>query len=437
MSSPASRAQEEEQVEGHLRVCLHIDTESKTDSDPDFELTTDSPSEPLLSEVAARLTFRTSSPALLANVLYGFSDNRGDHGEFIGMQLILDARDAFVRKANDDDNMQEDVPNDGDNMQEDGPNDDDNMQEDGPNDNGKLQEDESDDNDDDLRGDESDDDDDLRVDEPDDNERVRHAKAQVSENIDWLSLQLEPPSLTFSVCDFLSNLFHLNLSRVLPSCSHPKHQGQTLGALLKHAKMNFNYFVKVDEFAAIENRYLPAAMAWSAALLCPNNQLGIDALTLFTYDDSSTIHPHNIGAILWQFTNTSRSTVTVDHSLFDIMDPIKLGILARGDPLIPVICIVLALGAKTEHSLRRPRAVSDPFKFTSFDFWCSGIKSDVLKPVQSQDEAVWQAILAASRPWEELYSSATQPAGRKTLSSQNPLAAMNEDFFSSFFDFEH
>ncbi|KAG6859899.1 hypothetical protein C0995_002325, partial [Termitomyces sp. Mi166 len=332
-----------------------------TDSDPDFELTTDSPSEPLLSEVAARLTFRTSSPALLANVLYGFSDNRGDHGEFIGMQLILDARDAAVYS-------QEDTPNDNDNMQEDG-----------PSDNGKLQEDESDDNDDDLRGDESDDDDDD---------------------------DLRPPSLTFSVCDFLSNLFHLDLSRVLPSCSHPKHQGQTLGTLLKHAKMNFNHFVKVDEFAAIENRYLPAAMAWSAALLCPNNQLGIDALTLFTYDDSSPIHPHNIGAILWQFTNTSKSTATVDHSLLDIMDPIKLGILAQGDPPIPVIRIVLALGAKTEYSLCRPRAVSDPSKFTSFDFWCSGIKSDVLKPVQNQDEAVWRAILAASRP-EELYSSAT------------------------------
>ncbi|KAG6887883.1 hypothetical protein C0995_011963 [Termitomyces sp. Mi166 len=293
MTSPASQ-EEEEQVEGHLRVCLHID-------------------------IAARLTYRKSSPALLAHVLHGFSVNQGDRGEFIVMQLILDARDAAVY-------LQEDKPNDNDNMPEDGAGDNDKLRED------ESDDDDDDDDDDDVRGEESDNDNDndndLRGDEPDDNKRLRDAKAQLSKEIDWLSIRLRPPSLTFGVCDFLSNLFHLNLSCVLPSHSHPKHQGQTLGTLLKHAKMNFNHFVKVHEFAAIKNRYLPAAMARSAALLCTNNQLGIDALTLFTYDDSSTIHPQNIGAILWQFKNTSKCTARVNCSLFDIMDPIKLGILA-------------------------------------------------------------------------------------------------------------
>lgn len=64
--------------------------------------TTDSPSEPLLSEAAFAIMQRDdfNAPLAFQKVLSGFSINKGDRGEFVALLIITLARDAAVREKN-------------------------------------------------------------------------------------------------------------------------------------------------------------------------------------------------------------------------------------------------------------------------------------------------------------------------------------------------
>ncbi|KAG5650693.1 hypothetical protein H0H81_011367 [Sphagnurus paluster] len=82
---------EAEQVASHLRVCVKIHD--------GFEgMFTISPSEPFLSEDAAILISENSisSASLMKDILTGLSIDKGDRGEFLCMQFLIQARDDVV-----------------------------------------------------------------------------------------------------------------------------------------------------------------------------------------------------------------------------------------------------------------------------------------------------------------------------------------------------
>jgi hypothetical protein len=86
-----SRATQRKQVEGHMRVCLKIDT--------GFEhMETVSASEPLLSEAAYAIMARESFDAVIAfkPILEGFAVHKGNRGEFLALLLLTLARDDAV-----------------------------------------------------------------------------------------------------------------------------------------------------------------------------------------------------------------------------------------------------------------------------------------------------------------------------------------------------
>ncbi|KAL0945534.1 hypothetical protein HGRIS_014895 [Hohenbuehelia grisea] len=94
-----NRDKEFKQVEGHLRICLKPTTESES-------MVTISPSEPFVSEAAAKLletakwdsTGRPAKPIeILKELMTGFSIHAGDRGEFIALLLFTIARDALAR----------------------------------------------------------------------------------------------------------------------------------------------------------------------------------------------------------------------------------------------------------------------------------------------------------------------------------------------------
>ncbi|KAG5635660.1 hypothetical protein H0H81_010496 [Sphagnurus paluster] len=192
--------------------------------------------------------------------------------------------------------------------------------------------------------------------------------------------------LIFSVTEFFNALFHADVAGDLPSRAHPKHRGQTFGSLFTTAKMSFNHFVKGHELAA--ESLVPAA-ARSAGLLCANRQFGIDGLMVFTYFDTR-LQRSNIGLILWQSNNDPRITHKFQRSLFDAMDPFELNLLFPDGELIPIIRIVFALAAIEEPCLidRAEEAEDFGSRFTTFDYWCTGIHSSVLKPVLEKGQHV-------------------------------------------------
>lgn len=86
-----SRATQRKQVEGHMRVCLKIDTGFES-------METISASEPLLSEAAYAIMAQQSFDAVNAfkPILEGFAVHKGDRGEFLALLLLTLARDAVV-----------------------------------------------------------------------------------------------------------------------------------------------------------------------------------------------------------------------------------------------------------------------------------------------------------------------------------------------------
>lgn len=90
-----AQANQRNQVERHMRVCLNIDTASEI-------MTTTSSSEPLLSEAAYFIMQKPSFNAAkaLQSVMGSFAISERDRGEFLGLLLFILARDAAVGPAN-------------------------------------------------------------------------------------------------------------------------------------------------------------------------------------------------------------------------------------------------------------------------------------------------------------------------------------------------
>jgi hypothetical protein len=86
-----SQTAERKQVEGHMRVCLKIDSTFES-------METVSSSEPLLSEAAYVIMAHKSFDTLKSfkSVLEGFAIHKGDRGEFLALLLLTLARDQAV-----------------------------------------------------------------------------------------------------------------------------------------------------------------------------------------------------------------------------------------------------------------------------------------------------------------------------------------------------
>ncbi|KAJ2927619.1 hypothetical protein H1R20_g9470, partial [Candolleomyces eurysporus] len=90
-TSYIAQSQEQQQVEGHMRICLKVDAGFES-------MVTTSPSEPLLSEAAyyTMCHFQMDCPAAFKGILSGFSVHKGDRGEMLVLLLLMMARDQAV-----------------------------------------------------------------------------------------------------------------------------------------------------------------------------------------------------------------------------------------------------------------------------------------------------------------------------------------------------
>ncbi|KAJ2932244.1 hypothetical protein H1R20_g4869, partial [Candolleomyces eurysporus] len=93
-TSYIAQSQQQQQVEGHMRMCLKVDAGFES-------MVTTSPSEPLLSEAAyyTMCHFRMDCPTTLRGILGGFSVHKGDRGEMVVLLSQMMARDQAVRRS--------------------------------------------------------------------------------------------------------------------------------------------------------------------------------------------------------------------------------------------------------------------------------------------------------------------------------------------------
>ncbi|KAI0247841.1 hypothetical protein BJV78DRAFT_1285209 [Lactifluus subvellereus] len=262
---------------------------------------------------------------------------------------------------------------------------------------------------------------------------------------DAVMVKQPPPPLEFcrhfSVKELFSCLFSKRIVQSMfnhtPSIGPSKMKQRTLGEVASSANMHFNHFVQSQERDFISRRYLIPLIARGAAVLGTNCQPGFDAVFPYLYG-STDLDDKNVGFIMVQVKNDSKFS-RPNAELFQKLDPFQCGLLHKSDlggsnrrfP-IPIIRIVFALRGK--QSTVTPMRYSSPSegansssfnqrgepRFTSYDYWCSGIGPDLLQPVGKAEAYKWKALLNLPDQWSSFFGHSPAP---DTLCSQFPVSS--------------
>ena len=147
-------------------------------------------------------------------------------------------------------------------------------------------------------------------------------------------------------------------------------------------RMWFNHVIKIEDSKMIDAAYLWTFITRGAMVLCAQNQLGVDiVLPLCLKEEKGEelkLSPRSVSAILIQVKNDAKYGHTIDKTLFDGLDPNRVGLFKEGSPQRPVIRMVFALASK-EHAVAFPDPrVHVRGRFdgcTTFDIWCAGLSS--------------------------------------------------------------
>ena len=145
----------------------------------------------------------------------------------------------------------------------------------------------------------------------------------------------------------------------------------------------FNHVIKVEKDKMFSADHLWKFITRGAMILCSNNQEGIDIVIPICHTRKA-LSRHSVTAIFVQVKNSERYQLEIHKSLFDGMDPIRLGLFpVKVDPK-PVIRIVFALAASdagVDFPIARQRAHHHDDKFTAFDVWCAGLGKETFKHI--------------------------------------------------------
>jgi hypothetical protein len=230
----------------------------------------------------------------------------------------------------------------------------------------------------------------------------------------------------FSVIDLLSCLFtEESFEAMLKSSPSVRRTDfplelQEFGDVFKNTYMHFNHLIKPFKQKVITRQYLLGIMARGAAALGANNQKGYDIVYPFLFRSEDLII-ENVGFIMIQVKNYAVNK-NPDADLFREMDPFICKLLsAKHDSsgfTTPIIRIVFSLGG--EKPGLEPMVYSSPScgaqtldnmqddaMFTSYDFWCSGLDSDVLRPVTQKTHLKYKQLLGKTNKWGGLFSRPT------------------------------
>lgn len=236
----------------------------------------------------------------------------------------------------------------------------------------------------------------------------------------------------FSVSDLLSNLFcpvHLcTILESFPSVRRADFSSERFGSVFENTKMHFNHMIRPVELKVISRLYLLRIMTRGAAVLGTNCEAGYDMIYPFLYGSSDLVI-EKVGFIIVQVKNQQMYTKP-DPDLFRKMDPVVCDLLKAADSrdfTVPIIRIVFALGVE-EPSLNHmvyesPQLGATTFdeaghpRFTSYDFWCSGLAPGLLRPVDEGGPAArmkWEELLRKTDKLHGVFSRTKAPDVRKS-----------------------
>jgi hypothetical protein len=161
----------------------------------------------------------------------------------------------------------------------------------------------------------------------------------------------------------------------------------------------FNHVIKTQQSDMISTKHLWKFITRGAMVMCVDNQHGIDIVLPICLGEQK-LSKRTVSAILIQVKNNKDFGPKVDKTLFDGMNPFRVGLFSEGDePLLPVIRLVFAL-ASDKASVTFPTVAErkhHPDKFTAYDIWCAGLSPDTFRNIG--EDSKWYKLLLA-RPRE-------------------------------------
>ena len=174
-------------------------------------------------------------------------------------------------------------------------------------------------------------------------------------------------------------------------------QKQQIVTTFKDYGIWFNHVIKVEKKKMFSANHLWKFITRGALIMCSDNQEGVDIVIPICHTNQA-LSRHTVTAILVQVKNEETYTLKIDEELFDIMDPIKLGLFPPNVDPKPVIRIVFAL-ASTDVGVNFPKERGcerhSEDGFTAFDVWCAGLSKDTFKHLDD-DLASYQFLLERS-----------------------------------------
>jgi hypothetical protein len=258
-----------------------------------------------------------------------------------------------------------------------------------------------------------------------------------------------------SLLDFIQALLAPGWHKVVLSskpakCRTTPEGNRSFEETFKNSRIYFNHFIKIHDPKIINRGFLWALIARGAAILCANNQSGMDVITPFVYWDAK-LQRDNVSAIFFQVKNDKRYSTTPNIFLFDAMNPYFLRFfdMDEANPL-PIIRIVFALAASDagveviEHTARRqnpPRKAKGKKQkkmappFTAYDIWCAKASIDTFAVITPEEEhaGTYAALLKVGNVFPQAYEAQTTiksaMSGRRNM---NPGTAVHPDHWVRF-----
>jgi hypothetical protein len=204
------------------------------------------------------------------------------------------------------------------------------------------------------------------------------------------------------------------------------------------SRIYFNHFIKIHDPRVVNRKYLWMLIARGAAILCVNNQVGVDILVPFTYQDDK-LGRRNVSAILIQVQN---DRTTPRRWLFDGMNPYFVGVFDHSDDELPVIRMVFALSStKSRVTIMEPEGTRYRKKakgkkspqYTFYEIWCAGAFAKTFAVIKETEEKTYEELLKVCNTFPELYKSPLDLDAVETLRRyMNPGAMADMDHWHGF-----
>ncbi|KAH9954174.1 hypothetical protein BC827DRAFT_1244139 [Russula dissimulans] len=191
-----------------------------------------------------------------------------------------------------------------------------------------------------------------------------------------------------SVSDFMKALLpeahfqKLQASR--PVCRR-EGQDETFCDIFRDYSMWFNHVIKVEKGDMIRAESLWKFITRGAMVMCKDNQKGVD-IVLPVCHTLEKLSRSSVTAILIQVKNDKDFQCNINNTLFDGMDPLRVGLFSAPQNSRPVIRLVFALASNKScvafpaTPIRREHHTFDDF--TAFDIWCAGLSVETFKCIR-------------------------------------------------------